>query len=453
MYMSKRELPKKLASHRLLRPIWSLPAIIDQVFFVFAGVATVWLAWLVFREGLETDSWWLVALFVIAWAITAYVALPRLHRIFSSLYVPNYFIGRTRTADGLLSDPVNLAFQGNEEQIHKVMQRAGWTQANEITPKSAWKMMVATMFRRSYAKAPVSPSFLFGRRYDFAYQQEINGTPARRHHVRFWRCPEGWLLPGGHRVDWLAAATYDRGVGVSFFTLQLTHRIDEDTDIERDYVIKTVLNSSKKVQMTLLKDFSTGYHSRNGGGDMIRTDGDLPVLELQQVRAVSGIAERPRVIMDTTTHDKLPTEHETLLQELWSLRPPAILLGSSAVIITLALMIVGVALSLLNHPGLAGLLVGSMVLGSVSSVVRIGLVVLVVIELWLVWRLLKGSAWARLALLSVASVTVVIELLGATMDVSISTTIATLVTAGLHIMIVLLFSSDSARQFTRARSL
>ena len=55
--------------------------------------------------------------------------------------------------------------------------------------------------------------------------------------MRFWRCPEGWQLPGGYAVDWLAAGTYDRSVGLSLFTLQVTHKIDADTDIERDYIV------------------------------------------------------------------------------------------------------------------------------------------------------------------------------------------------------------------------
>ena len=37
--------------------------------------------------------------------------------------------------------------------------------------------------------------------------------------------------------------------------------------------------------MEVLKDFSTGYHARNGGGDSIRTDGDLPILDLRAVDA------------------------------------------------------------------------------------------------------------------------------------------------------------------------
>ena len=123
------------------------------------------------------------------------------------------------------------------------MTAAGWTLAEEITVRSSWRMMVAILTRRSYPQAPVSSLFLFGRRQDFTYQQEVDGNPGKRHHVRFWRCPQGWLLPGGHRVDWMAAGTYDRSVGFSLFTLQITHKIDENTDIERDYIVQSALKA------------------------------------------------------------------------------------------------------------------------------------------------------------------------------------------------------------------
>jgi hypothetical protein len=118
---------------------------------------------------------------------------------------------------------------------------------------------------------------------DVAYQQEVAGNPAKRHHVRFWRTPEGWLLPGGARVDWLGAATFDRAVGFSLFTLQITHKIDADIDVERDHVVATVQRANPAARLEVLSDFSTGYHSRNGGGDTIRTDGDLPVIDLSPI--------------------------------------------------------------------------------------------------------------------------------------------------------------------------
>ncbi len=254
-------------------------AILDQFFFIFAGLAAAWLAWLLLTESFLVG--WLGVLFFIAfWVLLAYLVLPRLHRILTAIYVPDYFIGRTRTSDGLLGDPINLALRGSEAELHAALLAAGWTRADPVTLRSSWAIVVSTVTRRSYDQAPVSPLFLFGHMQDFAYQQEVAGNPAKRHHVRFWRTPSGWLLPGGTRVDWLAAGTFDRAVGFSLFTLQITHRIDADTDIERDHVVSTVRAASPEVGLIILRDFSTGYHSRNGGGDSIRTDGDLPILVL-----------------------------------------------------------------------------------------------------------------------------------------------------------------------------
>jgi len=93
------------------------------------------------------------------------------------------------------------------------------------------------------------------------------------------------VLPGGARVDWLAAGTYDRSVGLSLFTLQITHKIEEETDDERDYVLATLKQAVPEAQVTVIRDFSTGYHARNGGGDTISTDGHLPVVDLTPLTA------------------------------------------------------------------------------------------------------------------------------------------------------------------------
>lgn len=137
-----------------------------------------------------------------------------------------------------------------------------------------------TLTKTSYPEAPVSPLTLFGGVQAFAYQLEVDGNPGKRHHVRFWRSPEGWVLPGGQKVDWVAAATYDTGVGFSFFTLQITHRIDAETDYERDFIVDTIRFVDPSTQVQIIEDFSTGYHSRNGGGDSIVTDGNLPIISL-----------------------------------------------------------------------------------------------------------------------------------------------------------------------------
>jgi len=261
--------------------IWTA---IDALFFFLGAVAAGWVVWLTIDElvhhGIRYG--WLV---LVIWLLVAYLLLPRIHTILTFLYLPDYFIGRARLYDGLLGDPVNLALRGTEAEVHAAMARAGWVRADQLGFRSGLRIVTSTLRRRSYAEAPVSPAFLFARMQDFTYQQEVNASPARRHHVRFWRAPRGWRLPGGASVDWIGSASYDRGVGLSLFTLQITHKIASNTDVERDHIVRTLRTANPAVEVEVISHFSTGYHSRTGGGDAIETDGDLPIANLSRLEA------------------------------------------------------------------------------------------------------------------------------------------------------------------------
>ena len=261
---------------------WGFDDVVDALFFIFSGVATLWLAY-VFLAGSIKLKPTAIAWFLIFWAVTAYLALPRIHQLLTWLYVPDYFIGRTRTADGLLGDPVNLALVGSEIDIHAAMTAAGWVRADPITPRTVLRVIRAFVSRRSYDAAPVSNLVLFGRKQDFAYQKAVPGRSSERHHVRFWRTPDGWVLPGGRRVEWLAAGTFDRAVGLSLLTFQITHKIDADIDIERNFIVDDVLFANPAAELEILPDFFSAYHDKNGGGDRVITDGDLYLLDVQDV--------------------------------------------------------------------------------------------------------------------------------------------------------------------------
>ena len=288
---------------------WGIDDVLDSVFFAIAAVATLWLAWLLIGSGWHLNAV-LVVNSLLFWAVLAYLALPRLHQVLTWLYVPDYFIGRTRTPDGLLGDPVNLAVKGDEEDIHEAMVSAGWVRADPITLRSSWRIVVSSLLRRSYPAAPVSNLLLFGRRQSFAYQKEVEGNPAQRHHVRFWHCPPGWVLPGGGRVDWLAAATYDRAVGLSVLTLQVTHKIDADIDIERDFVVDDVRWANDAAELQIWPDFFTSYHDKNGGGDRVVTDGALHVLDLNEVvpGSASGLSLELAHLADLEARRRRPSQ-------------------------------------------------------------------------------------------------------------------------------------------------
>ncbi|MHC5560094.1 LssY C-terminal domain-containing protein [Kocuria sp. U4B] len=249
----------------------------QRVLYLLTSVLAGWGVYHLFLEEIDDDGR-LPWAFLLIWVLSAYVLLPRLTRLLTRLYVPDYFIGRARTADGLLGDPINLAVVGTPARLRAAMLDAGWTAADPLTVRTGWHIVRASLLRRSYPAAPLSPLFAFGCRQALAFEQEVAGSPAQRHHVRFWTCPPGWLLPGGYAVDLLGAATFDRRVGLSLFTLQVTHKIAERTDEERDRVVAALRSAGATVHV--VHHFSTGYHARNGGGDAIETDGDLPVVDV-----------------------------------------------------------------------------------------------------------------------------------------------------------------------------
>src|SRR5262245_13692170 len=183
----------------------------------------------------------------------------------------------TRTRDGIPGDPLNVAFVGSEEELHKALLAAGWLPADPVTWRSSLRITSSTLLRKPYEKAPVSPLFVWGRKQDLAYQQPVGRDPRKRHHVRFWH--SGCEDQTG-RPYWIAGATYDTSVGLSHTTGQVTHHIAPDVDTERDKLIED-LNESGCVADLF---WFTGFHQRcrgcNGGGDPYHTDGRLPLVVL-----------------------------------------------------------------------------------------------------------------------------------------------------------------------------
>jgi len=416
--------PAESARHRV-------DSALDWAFFVVGGLSAVWLAGLVIYTGFSF-GWWQIAFVAAFWALLAYLVLPRLHRILTRIYVPDYFIGRARTSDGLLGDPVNLAMLGSEPQLHEVLLRAKWVMADDLSLTTGLRIVTSTILRRSYLEAPVSPLLLFGRKQDFAYQQEVDGSPGKRHHVRFWRCPPGWKLPGGRDADWLAAGTYDRSVGLSLFTLQVTHKIDADTDVERDHVVSSIRAANPDAVVAVIEDFSTGYHARNGGGDAIATDGDLPVID---VRAVRGpVAERDDPVTDS--RDKRPAP--TAVGALFVLGRGLFALYFAAVVL-LSPELFAKELASLSRSELSG------VIWIVAAVPALfGLT-----EIVIAWQIFAGRNWARLvamALSTVAILSLAVTALAGGPGITLQTNLPGL---ALDVLLLLALSSERALVYAR----
>ncbi|GAA3569067.1 hypothetical protein GCM10022197_26650 [Microlunatus spumicola] len=404
---------------------------VDGLLFGFAGVAAVWLAYLLVRVGVRPG--WPLLLLLPFWLLVTYLTLPRIHRILTWVYVPGYFIGRTRTSDGLLGDPVNLALRGSEAQVHATMTAAGWTRADDLSLRTGLHIVSTTLRGRSYEAAPVSPLVLFDRQQDFAYQQQVAGSPSKRHHVRFWRCPDGWFLPGGTAVDWLAAGTYDRSVGLSLFTLQVTHKIEADTDVERDFIVSTITGAVPGVRVDVIRHFSSGFHARNGGGDRIETDGDLPVVQ------VGPSPEPPEAAAPGPTDSRDRRPAQTVFGALVALvRSALFLLAAAAVLLAPAMLTRLVR----NEPDLPRLLAQQ----GFAVGLAVALALFALVELGLGLATLAGRDWARLWLMGSAVVTTVVTFVS-NLNGSGRVTLLGLPNTATAVLLLLALSSHRAREY------
>ena len=213
------------------------------------GVFAIWLIAFVFRvtdHRLPT-----ILALALVYTIASYLILPRIVRMSLKLLKRGSVPSFTLTGDGFPGDPVNLALVGTFAELNAAFARAGWVAADPLGLKSSWGMAVSFIFNRPYPSAPFSTLYLFGRKQDIGFQKAIDGSPRKRHHIRFWALnpdraaeadtPAFWLNadrpPLDERVLWVGAGTRDTGLSFTAFTFQFTHATDFDTNAERDFVL------------------------------------------------------------------------------------------------------------------------------------------------------------------------------------------------------------------------
>jgi hypothetical protein len=182
--------------------------------------------------------------------------------------VPNI----TTTGDGHPGDPINVALVGDERQVKTVLLAAKYYPADPLTLKSCLEIADATVLKRPYDDAPVSNLFYYGRKQDLAFEFPVGDNPRERHHVRFWKAPQP---DADGRTLWMGQTSFDRSVGLSHTTGQITHHIAPDVDAERDFLFDHLQATNDLQSREAIADFHVIRSGKNGGGDPWYTDGRL----------------------------------------------------------------------------------------------------------------------------------------------------------------------------------
>src|SRR5262245_56190918 len=210
---------------------------------------------------------------LLGWFVTAYLLLPALWERYGRRHPAFEDIpGITYTGSDIPGDPLNVALIGTKAEVIKVMLAAGWTPADPLSLKSCLEIAEATVFKRPYRDAPVSNLYLFNRKEDLAFEYPVGDNPRERNHVRFWQTDK---LDRDRRTGGIGSATFDKGVGLSHTTEQITHHIAADVDAERDRLFKMLEATGDLAKVDIVNGFHKTLEGKNGGGDPWHTDGKL----------------------------------------------------------------------------------------------------------------------------------------------------------------------------------
>ncbi len=207
-----------------------------------------------------------------AYLALAYWLAPLLWRHFEHQRAIAGLAMTTVNALGIPGDPLNVGLEGSQQDVLCAMNAAGWSPADPVTLKTSVAIVGSVLLDRPYAQAPISPLFYQGRREDLAFEKASGKSPDTRHHVRLWK-----VLDAGDdgQPVWLGAATFDRGVGVSHYTGQITHHIAPDIDAERDGLTADLTDAGKVEDIYETSGIGPTLNGRNGGGDRYFTDGEI----------------------------------------------------------------------------------------------------------------------------------------------------------------------------------
>jgi len=179
--------------------------------------------------------------------------------------------------DGNAGDMVNFLILGDEEQMENVFTRAGWVKVDADVKETILAGFIASMSKESYVTMPMSQLYLFGRPQDYGWAHaEPIKVVASRNHLRVWKAP--FTVNG--RMVWVGAATHDVGFEKDQRNNGLTHKIDPDIDLEKDYVQKTLCITGLVAEVTHFQPKNPLQEAKTATGGSFHSNGKVLILKL-----------------------------------------------------------------------------------------------------------------------------------------------------------------------------
>ena len=193
---------------------------------------------------------------------------------------------------GNSGDMVNFLIIGNEGTMQKVFTTAGWVKVDADVKDTFLHGLLESISKESYLTMPMSPLYLFGRQQDYGWAHaEPIQVVASRNHLRVWKAP--FQVNG--QVVWVGAATHDIGFEKDQRNNGLTHKIDPDIDLERNFVEKTLTSTGLVSEIEHYLPETPMKEAKTATGGSFHSDGNVLILKLNDAAAnLSARSTKPQ---------------------------------------------------------------------------------------------------------------------------------------------------------------
>ena len=184
---------------------------------------------------------------------------------------------RISDKQGNPGDMVNFLILGSEAAMQRVFTSAGWVKVDADVKDTVLRGVIDSLSKESYLTMPMSQLYLFGRPQDYGWAHaEPISVVASRNHLRIWKAP---FQVNGREV-WVGAATHDVGFERDQRNNGITHKIDPDIDLERDYVEKTLASTGLVSEISHFLPDNPLKEAKTATGGMFHSNGQVLILKL-----------------------------------------------------------------------------------------------------------------------------------------------------------------------------
>jgi LssY-like putative type I secretion system component LssY len=189
---------------------------------------------------------------------------------------------RVGDKQGNPGDMVNFLILGSEADMQKVFTSAGWVKVDADVKGTLLHGLLESISKESYLTMPMSQLYLFGRPQDYGWAHaEPISVVRTRNHLRIWKAP----FEANGETLWAGAATHDIGFERDERNNGITHKIDPDIDLERDYVEKTLTSTGLVAEISHFLPDSPLKEAKTATGGSFHSNGQVLILKLTESTA------------------------------------------------------------------------------------------------------------------------------------------------------------------------